>query len=67
MKTAIPLAAWRLHRGLTQVELAALSGVTARTIVRIEVEPPRRWHPGTLKRLAMALETTVAGLYFPPS
>jgi transcriptional regulator with XRE-family HTH domain len=46
----------RERRGLTQMELAKLSGVSRATIARYEAEEDRRPHPATVKRLAKVLK-----------
>jgi DNA-binding XRE family transcriptional regulator len=42
----------RERRGLTQMELAKLSGVSRATIARYEAGENRHPHPATVKRLA---------------
>jgi transcriptional regulator with XRE-family HTH domain len=46
----------RNSRGLTQMELAKLSGVARATIARYEAGEDRRPHPSTIKRLAKVLK-----------
>ncbi len=52
----------RERRGLTQMELAKLSGVGRATIARYEGGEARRPHPGTVRKLAKALKTKPAEL-----
>ncbi|WP_104385459.1 helix-turn-helix domain-containing protein [Sphingobacterium sp. HMA12] len=61
-KQTFDLARIRLEKGLTQQELAELSGLTSRTIQRIEkgeVIP----YGDSVRKLAQALELSVAELY----
>jgi transcriptional regulator with XRE-family HTH domain len=46
----------RNSRGLTQMELAVLSGVSRATIARYEAGEQRRPHPATVGRLARVLK-----------
>ena len=46
----------RNSRGLTQMELAKLSGVARATIARHEAGEDRRPHPSTIKRPAKVLK-----------
>jgi transcriptional regulator with XRE-family HTH domain len=46
----------RKRRGLTQMELAVLSGVSRATIARYEAGENRRPHPATVRKLAKALK-----------
>jgi DNA-binding XRE family transcriptional regulator len=48
------LAAWRIHRGLSQLELAEMIGVTQPAIAQME-RSDRRLQRRTLQRLADAL------------
>jgi uncharacterized Tic20 family protein/DNA-binding Xre family transcriptional regulator len=55
------LAHYRRKKGLSQEQLAAISGVSARTIQRIESGKVEA-HPATLKMLANALEVEMGEL-----
>ena len=55
---------WRRARGLTQRDLAALSGVQQRTISRIESGVVEELRVGTLLKLADALGVEVLELLF---
>ncbi len=46
----------RERRGLTQMELATLSGVSRATIARYEGGEVRRPHPSTVRKLARVLK-----------
>lgn len=50
-----PLEAVRKHQGLSQAALADRSGISERTIKRLEADPSRGANTGTLVRLAEAL------------
>jgi DNA-binding XRE family transcriptional regulator len=52
----------RERRGLTQEELATLSGVPRRTIARHEVHPEMRLRRDARQRLARALKVKPEGL-----
>lgn len=54
---------WRVFRGYTQPELAALAGTTRVTISRIERGGDTR--PSTVRKLASALRCTPDYLYGP--
>lgn len=54
----------RLKKGLTQEELAAISGVSRPTIVSLEKGEARETKTGTLTKLADALGETVAAVFF---
>ena len=62
MMTALELE--RRKQGLTQKELYAKSGVSTSTICNIENNGIDTIPVGTLKKLAIALNTTVAELFF---
>jgi transcriptional regulator with XRE-family HTH domain len=55
------LREWREARALTQVELAELAGVSARSIAGYEAGAGAR--PGTVRRLAQALDVGITDLY----
>ncbi len=46
----------RRRRGLTQIELAKISGVGRATIAALETGKRKRVHPATRQRLAKALK-----------
>ena len=46
----------RKRRGLTQIELAKISGVGRATIAAIETDKRKRVHPATVEKLARALK-----------
>jgi transcriptional regulator with XRE-family HTH domain len=52
----------RRSQGLTQRELSDSSGVAQSTIVHIEQGQSREPHPGTLRKLARALDVSIADL-----
>lgn len=60
-RIAAPLRAARARRGITQEQLAALSGIGAQTISRFE-NGDRDPRVGQLMRLAAALDTTPSAL-----
>lgn len=67
MLTAVATTGEKLKRlrrgaGLTQAELAQASGVAQSTIAQIETGQRKEPHPGTLRKLAEALELTPADL-----
>lgn len=51
-----PIHAWRVHRDMTQAELAEKSGVTQAAIARIETAGPDAGRPATRKAIATALD-----------
>ncbi|NVK20799.1 MAG: helix-turn-helix transcriptional regulator [Methylocystaceae bacterium] len=55
-----PVAAWRLHIGLTQAELADKVGLTQAAIARIESGPTGTGRDDTLTRIAKALGAPLA-------
>jgi transcriptional regulator with XRE-family HTH domain len=60
--TGEKLKRMRRERGLTQRELSEMSGVAQSTIVHIERRQSEEPHPGTLRKLARALNVTIADL-----
>ena len=48
----------RQRRGLTQIELAKISGVGRATIAALETGKRKRVHPVTRQKLAQALKVT---------
>ena len=54
----------RVKAGLTQKELATLSGVSNVTIVKIEKGNHDNITKGTMKKIAKALDSSVAELFF---
>lgn len=54
----------RIQKGLTQKQLRELAGVGANTIVAIEKGDIEGISVRTLRKLAAALDTTVADLFF---
>lgn len=64
--TESKLASFRRNKGLSQEQLASLSGVSARTIQRIEKGKVEA-HPATLKMLADSLEVSADLLLEPES
>ncbi len=46
----------RKRRGLTQIELAKISGVGRATIAALETGKRKRVHPATVRKLARALK-----------
>jgi len=57
---------WRVHRALSQSDLADRSGVTKATIVALEKPGHRLPHPRTVRRLAKALDVQPPELYRAP-
>jgi transcriptional regulator with XRE-family HTH domain len=53
----------RLRRGLTQIELARISGVSRATIAAIETDKRPRPHPPTVGKLARALKRRTEDLH----
>jgi transcriptional regulator with XRE-family HTH domain len=60
--TGQKLSRLRRGQGLTQAELSQKSGIAQSTIAHIESGKHSRPHPGTLKKLAEALDTSPAEL-----
>ena len=58
---------FREMRGITQEELAKLSGVSRGTIVALEKGTTRTTTTKTLLKLATALKTTVDQIFYPES
>lgn len=57
----------RLERGLTQLQLSALAGITPTTVSRLEIDYRQGTRPGdvsvgTLEKLARALDVPVSVL-----
>jgi transcriptional regulator with XRE-family HTH domain len=57
------LHAWRIRRGLSQLELAKAAGLQQKTISEIETGKVRDPHPGTLRKLAAALDADIADVF----
>ena len=63
----VKLKEWRQHLGITQLELAARSGVGWATIKRLEREDKvQAAQPGTRRKLAEALGVTPTDLIHNP-
>lgn len=60
------LREWRRIKGLSQVDLSKLSGVTQGTISFLEQPDHRPAHPSTVRKLADALGLTPEQLHWPP-
>lgn len=58
------LARMRLDLGYSQRDLAAVARVDRNTVKDLERDPPRRPHPKTVRKLAMALGCTPAALAY---
>lgn len=56
---------FREMRGITQEELASISGVSRGTIVALESGTSRTTTTKTLLKLAAALKTTVDQIFYP--
>ena len=56
---------FRIHRGLTQKQLAALCGMKQSAIARLEKTPDTKWTTPTLMRIAAALDVRVSADIIP--
>jgi DNA-binding XRE family transcriptional regulator len=54
-----PLALWRRHRGLSQLELSMLSGISRHTIMRMEARGKGAGSQASRRQLAAALDIEI--------